>query len=288
MAHTLARLSPEDRQQALHLFRSRARSHQHLDWYTLEIWLDDPSLCCWMAQRNGMVEALLGATMSEPAAQSGGNTVAWLRFAIPANQFGHDPVLEELWLTLRRNLQNAGTSLLGLLIINEWIAGYAQRWQFAPSTSVITLRREKTALPVPPLCDHSIRDAAQGDLEAIVAVDRAAFDPMWRYDEAVLTAAASQAELVRVIESDDQIIAYQLSTRYANIGHLARLAVLPDWQNRGLGAALMYDMILYFQAQGVHTITVNTQSDNSQSYRLYTKYGFSYTGHRVPVWTLAL
>jgi ribosomal-protein-alanine N-acetyltransferase len=288
MAHTLARLSPEDRQQALHLFRSRARSHQHLDWYPLEIWLDDPNLCCWMAQRNGMVDALLGATLSDPAAQSGGNTVAWLRFAIPANQFGHDPVLDDLWQVLLQDLHSAGTSLLGLLIINEWIAGYAQRWRFTPNTSVITLRREKTALPAPPLRDHLIRNASRGDLAAIVAVDRAAFDPMWRYDEAVLTAAASQAEILRVIESEGQIIAYQLSTRYASIGHLARLAVLPDRQSRGLGAALIYDMILYFQAQGVHTITVNTQSDNSQSYRLYTRFGFSYTGHRVPVWTLAL
>lgn len=288
MSHTLARLSPEDLRQVIHLFRSRARSHQHLDWYTLETWLEDPSLCCWTAQRNGMVEALLGATLSDSGSQSDSNNIAWLRFAIPANQFGYDPALDDLWLVLRRSLQSASTSILGLLIINEWIAGFAQRWKFTQNTSVITLRRNRADLHVPPPHDHSIRDASHGDLAAIVAVDRAAFDPLWRYDEAVLKTAASQAELLRVIESEGQIIAYQLSTRYANIGHLARLAVFPGWQNRGLGAALIHDMILHFQAQDVHTITVNTQSDNSQSYRLYTKYGFTYTGHRVPVWAIAL
>src|SRR5574341_1020277 len=91
MSHTLARLSPEDLRQVIHLFRSRARSHQHLDWYTLETWLEDPSLCCWTAQRNGMVEALLGATLSDSGSQSDSNNIAWLRFAIPANQFGYDP-----------------------------------------------------------------------------------------------------------------------------------------------------------------------------------------------------
>jgi GNAT superfamily N-acetyltransferase len=272
----------------LHLFRSRARSHQHLDWHPLEIWLDDPHLRCWTALRNGMVEALLGATLSEPSMRCANNQAAWLRFAIPADQFGYDLLLNDLWRMLRQDLESAGTSLLGLLLINEWIASYAQRWQFTPDTSVITLRRDGGNLPGPPLHNHSIRDASQADLAAIVAVDCAAFDPMWRYDDTILSAAASQAEILRVIEEEGRIIAYQLSTRYADIGHLARLAVLPDWQSRGLGAALMYDMILYFQAQGVRTITVNTQSDNSQSYRLYTKFGFSYTGHHVPVWTLTL
>lgn len=288
MSHSLARLSPEDLRQVVHLFRSRARSHQHLDWYVLETWLEDPGLCCWTAQHNGMVEALLGATLSDSGPQSDGNHVAWLRFAIPANQFGHDPLLDDLWLILRREMQRRGISILGLLIINEWIAGYAQRWKFTQNTSVVTLRRDRVNLPMPPRHEHLIRDASHGDMSAIVAVDRAAFDPIWRYDEAVLKAAASQAEILRVIELESQIIAYQLSTRYANVGHLARLAVLPDWQNQGLGAALIHDMLLHFQAQGVPTITVNTQSDNPQSYRLYTKYGFTYTGHRVPVWTIAL
>ncbi len=288
MSQTLTRLSPEERNQVRRLFRSMSHHHQHLDWYHLDRWLDDPGLTCWTLQRSGVVEALLGATLNDPMAETPEDNVAWLRFAIPSQQFEYDSTLDTLWLALRRDLQTIGVSLLSLLAIEDWIAQYARRWGFVETTAVITLRRDGNRSVPTPAQSYPIRDAGSSDMDAVVQVDGSAFDPLWRYNDEILSMAASQAEMFRVIEVDNRIVAYQLSTRYTGSGHLARLAVMPEMQNRGLGGVLMSDMVRYFQDHNIRTLTVNTQSDNRRSYRLYTRYGFSYTGHRVPVWMLEL
>jgi ribosomal protein S18 acetylase RimI-like enzyme len=84
------------------------------------------------------------------------------------------------------------------------------------------------------------------------------------------------------------VLGYQLSTSHSRDGHLARLAVLPDFQGRGLGGMLIGEMVRFFEGRGVTTLTVITQEDNLASQHLYRRLGFDYTGHRVPVWSINL
>ena len=81
---------------------------------------------------------------------------------------------------------------------------------------------------------------------------------------------------------------YQISTQHRQGGHLARIAVLPSEQGRGLGEGLAREALHFFQARGVRLVTVNTQADNHRSLRLYRRLGFDLFGYDVPVWTLAL
>jgi [ribosomal protein S18]-alanine N-acetyltransferase len=189
---------------------------------------------------------------------------------------------------VRADLIDAGVRLVGMLDVEGWMGRYVRPWGFHETNGVVTLRREFS--PLPDLVPHeaAIRKASADDLPAIVQVDTAAFSPLWRYNQRDLEAAARQAATFTMIEHNNQVIGYQLSTRYAGSGHLARLAIHPDFQGRKLGGVLIHNMLHFFMAQGVPVITVNTQADNYQSQRLYTQYGFLLTGHRVPVWTLTL
>jgi ribosomal-protein-alanine N-acetyltransferase len=92
--------------------------------------------------------------------------------------------------------------------------------------------------------------------------------------------------LATVAEADGQILGYQLSTRNPLGAHLARLAVRPEMQGRGLGRALIADLIQQAERHGMYHLTVNTQSDNLSSLALYKKIGFSETGERYPVYQL--
>jgi ribosomal protein S18 acetylase RimI-like enzyme len=80
------------------------------------------------------------------------------------------------------------------------------------------------------------------------------------------------------------MVGYQLSTFYYEGGHLARLAVAPHAQATGVGNLLLADLIQRFARRGIYAITVNTQSSNERSTRLYTRYDFAPTGYNLAMW----
>ena len=81
---------------------------------------------------------------------------------------------------------------------------------------------------------------------------------------------------------------YQISTSTPMGGHLARLAVLPENQDHGIGKALLVDLLSQFARRGIVKVTVNTQADNLSSLNLYHKLGFHLTGEEYPVYQLNL
>jgi ribosomal protein S18 acetylase RimI-like enzyme len=67
--------------------------------------------------------------------------------------------------------------------------------------------------------------------------------------------------------------------------HLARLAVHPSVQGRGVGRALLANLFEWIKQNGFVILSVNTQSDNSASLHLYQRMGFLRTGESYPVYT---
>ena len=47
-------------------------------------------------------------------------------------------------------------------------------------------------------------------------------------------------------------------------------------------------MIAYYEARGVHELTVNTQDSNAASLNIYQRLGFQLSGTRFPVFQLPL
>jgi ribosomal protein S18 acetylase RimI-like enzyme len=121
-------------------------------------------------------------------------------------------------------------------------------------------------------------------LPAVAALDAAAFKPLWQNSQVSLQMAFTQAGLATVIEDQGSLIAYQISTINPFGMHLARLAVSPDHQSRGLGYVLGQDLLQYALNNVSGRVTVNTQADNKPSLSLYKKLGFSLTGEQYPVY----
>jgi ribosomal protein S18 acetylase RimI-like enzyme len=126
------------------------------------------------------------------------------------------------------------------------------------------------------------------DLPVVAAVDAAAFEPLWQNSLQSLQLAYPQAVFPTVIETDGRVVGYQIATRNPLGAHLARLAVDPSLQGRGLGRALVADLVQQTGRHGMARLTVNTQSDNFTSLALYTAIGFHETGERFPVYQLAV
>ena len=68
---------------------------------------------------------------------------------------------------------------------------------------------------------------------------------------------------------------YALFGRAHTDGYVQRLAVHPDVQGRGVGAALLVDGLRWLHKRGAKRAYVNTQSDNDRAYALYQRVGFT-------------
>ncbi len=281
-------LVESDYEYVSNLLRQSQRCHIHLDWRDIEQWFGTPELVCRVARQNGLVESFLGATIHTPAANPS-ERVAWLRFILPSSIVGRAAQIDRLWEAIRADLRAGQVRQIAALSFEPWTTTLLEKWGFAETNAIITLRRKGGPLPPPVSPPLTIREATSTeDLDQVARIDEAAFIPLWQYSRATLGVAWRYATTCTLLERDGQPIGYQLSTMYQSDGHLARLAVLPAEQGQGFGAILVGAMLRIFKARGIDIITVNTQRDNTASRRVYEKLGFESWGSDVPVWTLDL
>jgi ribosomal protein S18 acetylase RimI-like enzyme len=260
------------------LSRFEERVHVHLDWQAAEDWLGAHPF--FVAERS---RHLVGALACPPAPPD----TAWVRvFALQGN-ISADEVWQLLWPHARAALEAMGTEQIAGLSLDDWIDPLYLSAGFKQTHSVVVLTRPADSAP-PVNSPARIRPATPADHDTIVEVDAAAFRPPWQISAAVARRAMSQASCLTVAEMDDQIVGYQLSTPTPGGAHLARLAVRPEWQGRGLGAALVADMIEQCRRQGVHELTVNTQDTNAASLAVYERLGYRRNGVSYPVYQLPL
>ena len=254
------------------------RVHVHLDWQSAEDWLGKQPFL--VAERGKHVVGALACPPAPP------NT-AWVRvFALQGNISAAE-VWQLLWPQARAALEAMGAEQVAGLSLDNWIDPLYLSVGFKQTHSVVVLTRPAT--PAPPVDSPAhIRPATSADYDTIVEVDSAAFRPPWQISAAVAQRAMAQASLLTVAEMNGQIAGYQLTTPTLNGAHLARLAVRPEWQGRGLGAALVADLIDQCRRQGARELTVNTQDNNSASLAVYQRLGYRRNGISYPVYQLPL
>ena len=71
-----------------------------------------------------------------------------------------------------------------------------------------------------------------------------------------------------------RVLGYAVSGHTGDQGYLQRLAVDPEAQRSGIGAALVTDSLHWMRRAGVGCVSVNTQEANSRAFSLYRRLGF--------------
>ncbi len=215
---------------------------------------------------------------------------AWVRLAAVRDRQNTAEVLCALWEDLKPELRALGANQAAILLLRDWPARFLPALGFTFLENIITLRRsdprapDETALP-----GCIVRQAREDDLPSIIALDHAAFDAPWQMGAAELTRAErSSAQSTVAVTETGMLLGYQMSTLYFDGAHLARLAVHPQTQARGVGTLLVASMLHQFQRRGVYGVSVNTQESNMVSQRLYTRLGFTRNGYDLPVWRTGL
>jgi [ribosomal protein S18]-alanine N-acetyltransferase len=267
-----------DQRQVANLMQTSQQIHRHLDWrYPLD-WLGASPF--YVLETQGQLSAALACPPDPPQ-------IAWVRLFVNSGKVDLEAAWGMLWEAARRELARTGNFLTAAIALQDWYAALLAASGFTSHQSIVMLAREDqipagTSLP----SNASIRKMMQFDLPKVAEVDACAFALLWQNSLASMELAYLQSALATVVELNGQIVGYQLSTRNPFGTHLARLAVLPELQGKGLGRALVADLIQETGQHGLSRLTVNTQSDNAASLALYKNIGFRETGERFPVYQL--
>lgn len=271
--------SSRDRARLSQLLGRAHWRHFHLDWRDpLETLDAAPNL---VAESNGRLVAYLAAPPDPPG-------VAWLRsFCVDGSL---TPLLawRPLWSEAAAQAAALSAQRVASLLGGEWMRPLLDEAGFRENNAVLFFEWSDHRHPLPLPEAFPLRALRIEDLPAMVRVDSRSFRPLWQNGRENLTAALGQSIVATGIEVDGRLAAYQLTTASPLGAHLARLAVDPDFQRRGLATTLVVDLIRHLERRGYRSITLNTQADNLRSQDLYRKLGFRETGQRYPVFEVML
>ncbi|MCU0497126.1 MAG: GNAT family N-acetyltransferase [Anaerolineae bacterium] len=279
--YTVSDYERRHRKGVLDLLYHNYQTHTHLDWYTTENWLDQIPAPIRLAWEGETLIGVIGA--SEPLHQT-----CWIRLLAIRDGAPTRLILKILWESLNRELRAQAVYSASLLITDDWVGEHIPHIGFQADDLIVTLRRQKAAAPPAPRTQVWIRPVEIEQIPQLAAIDQAAFVAPWQLSQTDLRHAYKLAAICTAAWLEDQLVGYQLSTRHRDAAHLARLAIAPEFQGRGIGGALLSHLISFFQRQSVHTLTVNTQDTNTRSQRLYEFYGFQRNGYDLPVWRITL
>jgi ribosomal protein S18 acetylase RimI-like enzyme len=161
---------------------------------------------------------------------------------------------------------------------------------FALRERLHLLSRPLVHLPEPPPGVRS-RRPRRSERVPILELDQRAFDHFWRLDGPGLDDAlgATASARLRVVAGTDlpldapkvggtagrhHVDGYAVTGRSGSRGYVQRLAVDPQLQRRGIGAALVIDGLRWLRRHGAERVVVNTQVGNDAALRLYYRLGF--------------
>lgn len=262
------------------LFHSQS-VHTHLDWHETDQWLDTQQVPMRLAWQNGRLTGLIA--MSSPL-----NGTSWIRLAAVQDYVNQATVLRALWDDLVVELRAQAVHLVALLAVRDWITDYAAELGFHYVEDIITLARAGQQLPELRPHHLTLRAAEPYDLETMARLDQAAFIPPWQLTLEELRQAYRISASCTVALHEGKLVGYQLSTLYFDGAHLARLAVLPYAQGKGIGGVLLGDALARFFRRGVLSMTLNTQASNLQSQHLYRRFGFRPNDYDLPYWSTTI
>jgi ribosomal protein S18 acetylase RimI-like enzyme len=199
-----------------------------------------------------------------------------MRLFAVAPGFSVQTAWKKLWKTgLEWHKEYSSDSPINSLAINPEMEKILLTSGFKEINQVISLVWDVSTARWPEVNKGlTLRKMELVDLNQCYLIDRAAFIPIWRNTFPQIRAAFHESFYASVIEIEGAVQAYQISTTNPQGGHLARLVVMPDYQNQGLGSRLLADVLDRFFEIGILDVSVNTQADNQLSLELYRKFGF--------------
>lgn len=264
-----------DRKQLSNLIHFEFYVHHHLDWCAPLDWIGKQPFLV-VENKNKIIATL--ACPPDP------KSIAWIRLFASSVDFAVSHSWNVLWLAAKSKLiEQFNVSAAASISMKPWFQSLLERSGYREIQRVVLLEWSQADVKIVNHPLIKIRPVQKDDLKMIEDIDAISFAPLWQNSLNSIRVAFNQAVIASIAEWDGQPAGYQISTSTPAGGHLARLAVIPQFQRRGIGTALLMNALDYFSREKVNRVTVSTQHDNISSLSLYKKLSFMPTGQEYPI-----
>jgi ribosomal-protein-alanine N-acetyltransferase len=118
------------------------------------------------------------------------------------------------------------------------------------------------------------------DLRGVLRIEEAVFPQPWSHRLFVEELSQRKTRAYRAAWVGRQIVGFAGQMFIDDESHVNNIAVDPGWQHRGLGAALLLDLVRTGLARGARHLTLEVRVGNKAALALYRTFGMAPVGVR--------
>jgi [ribosomal protein S18]-alanine N-acetyltransferase len=127
---------------------------------------------------------------------------------------------------------------------------------------------------MPPEPKLEIEPMAHGDVETVAAIEKQVFTLPWSRRAFAAEVDDRRISVARVARLGDRVVGYSIAWKVADELHIGNLAVAPDCQGRGIGKALLREMLDAAETEALSYATLEVRMSNTRAIALYEGHGF--------------
>lgn len=118
-----------------------------------------------------------------------------------------------------------------------------------------------------------IERAGKKDLERIADLETACFSDAYTLSQ-IVQSYENPFDILYVVKEDEEILAYMNFRILYEEAELFRIAVYPEYRNRGIASQLMHKMDEELLQRGAYVNRLEVRAGNASAIALYHKFGF--------------
>lgn len=118
------------------------------------------------------------------------------------------------------------------------------------------------------------------DLRAVLAIEEAVFAHPWSHRLFVEELAQRRSRSYRAAWIGQDVVGFAGLMLIDDEAHVNNIAVDPRWQHRGLGAAILLDLVRTGIDRGARHLTLEVRVGNDPAIALYRRFGLAPVGVR--------
>jgi len=266
-----------DRQRIAELAYLESFVHQHPGWFSPIEAVNERGFVV-LESKNKLLAAL--------SLQPENRATAWVRLFAANINLSPKQAWERLWDKAVQEMRESGIRWIAAMPFEEWFRALVAEHGFVPYQTVEVLVWKPQPLPEAKKAKgYHLRNMTPADLPEVAEIDSLSFGEFWSTNQKTLAEGLRRSVWARVVEEPNskQLVGFQISTASPLGGHLARIAVHPKAQRKGLGYWLVHDVLTFFSHQNAEQVTLNTQGNNAVALGLYKRLGFRPTEEKFPV-----
>lgn len=119
-----------------------------------------------------------------------------------------------------------------------------------------------------------------GDLDEVVAIERASFGMPWSRGAFLYEIEQNRVARCWVLREDDQVVAYLCLWEISDELHVTNIAVHPGQRRRGLARQLLGAILEDARSRRIRSVTLEVRPTNDEARTLYESFGFRVVGRR--------